>query len=90
MGQPALKPDVRYVARKAHNPRNGEYYSLRIIACEGSEGCEFARIRRERSGWNAWASDRDFDKLLKFHVRDAETLEEALAGAKRGLAEWEA
>lgn len=89
MGQAALKPAVRYVARKSHNPRKGTYYSLRIIAREGSEGYEFARIRKERGGWNAWADDRDFDKLLKFHVQDATTLEEALAAAKRGLAEWE-
>ena len=89
MGQAALKPTVRHIARKMHNPRNGTYYSLRVVAHPDSDGYEYARIRRERTGWNAWADDRDFDKLLKFHVRNAKTLEEALAAAKRGLAEWE-
>lgn len=80
---------VQYVARKAHNPRNGHYYSLRVVARPDSDGYEYARIRRERTGWNAWADDRDFDKLLKFHLRNAKTLEEAHEAAKRGLAEWE-
>ena len=86
---PATQFPVQYVARKAHNPRNGNYYSLRVIAREGSDGTEFCRIRRERNGWNAWADDRDFDRLLKFHLRNAKTLNEALECAKRGLIEWE-
>ena len=89
MSQTSPAPTVRYVARKAHNPRNGHYHSLRVIAREGSDGYEFARIRRERGGWNAWAEDRDFDRLLKSRVSRARTLEEAFDCAKRALLEWE-
>ena len=80
---------VQHVARKSYNPRNGEYYSLRIIAREGSEGYEYARIRQEQQGWNAWADDRDFDRLLKSRVRQAKNLEEAHEAAKKALHEWE-
>ena len=89
MGQTATKPTVQHIARKMHNPRNGTYYSLRVVSCPNSDGYEYARIRLERTGWNAWASDEDFDKLLKSRVRNAKTLQDALAAAKRGLFEWE-
>ena len=89
MSMPVKKPAVRYIARKAHNPRNGHYYSLRVIAREGSDGVEFARVRQERTGWNAWADDRDFDRLLKSKVHSAKTLSQALEACKQGLAEWE-
>ena len=89
MTQTSTAPAVRYVARKAHNPRNGHYHSLRVIAREGSDGYEFARIRRERSGWNAWADDSDFDRFLKSSVRSATSLQDALERAKGALLEWE-
>lgn len=89
MGEAAIKPTVRHIARKMHNPRNGTYYSLRVISRPDSEGYEYARIRCERTGWNAWTSDQDFDRLLKARVHGATSLEDALERAKKGLHEWE-
>ncbi len=85
----APAPVVRYVARRSYTNRNGSFYSLRVIARANSDGIEFARLRKERPGWNAWADDEDFGKLLRFSLRRASTLAEALQIAKRSLAEWE-
>lgn len=89
MAEIAQKDDVQHIARKMNNPRNGTYYSLRVVSRPDSDGYEYARIRRERSGWNAWASDHDFDRLLKARVHGATSLEDALERAKKGLHEWE-
>ena len=75
--------------RRSYTPRNGSFYSLRVIARANSDGIEFARLRKERSGWNAWADDEDFGKLLRCALRGATTLYEALQIAKQSLAEWE-
>jgi len=84
-----LQAEVQHIARKMNNPRNGTYYSLRVVSRPNSDGYEYARIRRERSGWNAWSSDRDFDRLLKTRVYGATSLNDALDRAKKGLHEWE-
>lgn len=84
-----LQAEVQHIARKMNNPRNGTYYSLRVVARPNSDGYEYARIRRERSNWNAWASDEDFDKLLKARVYGATSLNDALDRVKKGLHEWE-
>jgi hypothetical protein len=89
MAEIAQKNDLQHIARKTQNPRNGTYYSLRVVARPDSDGYEYARIRRERSGWNAWASDRDFDRLLNARVHGATSLEDAHERAKNGLHEWE-
>ena len=53
--------DIKFFARKSSNPRNGTFYSLRLSTQMDGNGTEFARLRMERNGWNAWADDRDFN-----------------------------
>jgi len=56
-------------ASRAHNPRNGDYFSLRVVyptsGLPGDRSSEFGRVRKERGGWNAFSDDRDFDRALK-------------------------
>ena len=54
----------KMVARRAHNVRNGHYWSLRLVFDNGRDS-EFARIRQERGGWNAWSDDEEYDKAFK-------------------------
>ena len=52
-------PEKMY-ARRAHNARNGNYYSLRVVyptsGLPGDRSSEFGRVRQERGGWNADAA----------------------------------
>ena len=53
----------KFFARRAHNARNGNYFSLRIVYptshLPGDRSSEFGRLRMERDGWNAWGEDED-------------------------------
>lgn len=53
-------------ARKARNPRNGAYHSLRVIFnALRPDGAEFARLRRCYGKWDIWAEDKAEDRAYK-------------------------
>jgi hypothetical protein len=55
----------QFLARRAHNARNGNFWSLRVIYATGDGSLEFGRIRMERDGWGAWGEDEDFGRALR-------------------------
>lgn len=86
---------VKFLARRSHNARNGDFYSLRVIyptsRLPGDGSSEFGRIRQERAGWNAFSSDEDFDLALKAACHRAGRASEIsvlLAEVRRTFMEW--
>lgn len=82
---------TQMIARKAHNPRNGHHYSLRVINRATGNSIEFARLRMEAGGWNVWAADRDEQITLMDHVCKAgrsSDLQTVLAAIRAGYNEW--
>ena len=81
----------KMIARPAHNSRNGQHLSLRVVNDATGHSIEFARLRMERSGWNLWAADKDEQITLSAHAFRAgrkASLATVLAGVRAGYAEW--
>jgi hypothetical protein len=82
---------TQMIARKAHNNRNGHYYSLRVVNEATGNSIEFARLRMESGGWNVWAADMDEQRTIMHHVCQAgrnAPLAVALAAVRKGYNDW--